>query len=452
MTALSVLFVTPRFPLPLFSGDRARAYHQLRLLSRRHRVTLVTFADPRVAAGRAQTRLEELGVQVVTVPLGRAAAALRIARGLWSELPLQAALYDAPRARAAIRALVAAQRFDLVHVQLARTVPLVDASLGLPRVVDLVDALSLNMERRAAHDRGWLRWAARIDARRLRAYERRICAEAEAALVVAPADRDAIGGGPSLGLVPNGVDLSAFPRVHTPRERHRLVFTGNLGYFPNVDAVCWLVERVLPLVWREAPEARLTIAGARPHRRVLALARRDPRVEVIGNVDHLHPHLAAARIATAPMRAGSGQLLKVLEAMSTGTPVVTTTRGLSGIDAVPGEHALAADTPEAFAAHVVALIRDDLLASRLASAGHALVEERYTWERSVAELERVYLRVTAAARADRQPHASEHDPAHRDREAIASSDGKPAGRRLQAAQEDEPQAIASGVARPVSRA
>lgn len=396
MAALSILFVTPRFPLPLLSGDRARAFHQLRVLSRRHRLTLVTYADP-AAAAKAHGLLEDMGVRVVTVPFTKAGAVLRLARGVLSPLPLQAALYNAPRMRETIRDLVKAERFDLAHVQLARSVPLVDADLGLPRVVDLIDALSLNMRRRAAHDRGWLRWAAQVDAARLQRYEQEICASVAATFVVAPADREAIGDYPTLSIIPNGVDLSAFPRVETPRDRHHLVFTGNLGYFPNVDAVLWFAGEVLPRVWQKHPEARLTIAGARPHRRILALAQKERRIEVVGNVQHMHPHLAAARVAVAPMRAGSGQLLKVLEAMSTGTPVVTTMRGLSGIQAVAGEHALVGDTPEAFAAHVSALIEDDRLANRLASAGHALVERLYTWERSVADLERIYLEVAKVA-------------------------------------------------------
>jgi sugar transferase (PEP-CTERM/EpsH1 system associated) len=399
MPTLSILFVTSRFPLPLLTGDRARAFHQLRLLSRRHRITLVTYAEPN-RADQAHAMLDRFGVRVVAVPFTRAAAAWRLARHAWSDLPLQAAPFDSPQMSAAIRSAVADERFDLAHIQLARTYPLVGRDLGLPRVVDLVDALSLNMRRRAAHDRTWLGWAARVDASRLQRYERRICTEAAATLVVAGADRDAIGAYANMSVNPNGVDLSAFPRVNCLSDRHRLVFTGNLGYFPNVDAVCWFADHVLPLVWREEPRASLTIAGARPHRRVKALAQRDARITVTGRVPHLHPYLAAARVSVAPMRAGSGQLLKVLEAMSTGTPVVTTSRGLSGIDARDGEHALVADTADRFAAHVVSLIRDDRLAHRLATAGHALVEREYTWERSVAELEAIYLKVAASARTE----------------------------------------------------
>jgi polysaccharide biosynthesis protein PslH len=399
-SGLSVLYVTTRFPLPLWTGDRARAFHQLRLLAARHRLTLVTYADD-TATPEARSRLEAFGVRVVTVPFSARKAAFQVGRGLWSGLPLQVALFDSQAARAAVRSLVASERFDVAHVQLARAVPLVDASLGLPRVVDLIDALSLNMRSRAVHDRGPLRWAARVDAARLLRYERRICAEADAALVVAQADREAIGGERPPIVNSNGVDLAAFPHVAGPRAGRRLVFTGNLGYFANVDAVCWFAEHVLPLVWRDAPDATFTIAGARPHARVLALAGRDARITVAGQVGQMHPVLATARVSVAPMRAGSGQLLKVLEAMAAGTPVVATSRALSGIDATAGEHALVADSPDAFAARVVDLLRDDELGVRLGRAGRGLVERLYSWDRSVGELERVYHQVVGCARTAR---------------------------------------------------
>jgi polysaccharide biosynthesis protein PslH len=391
MRPLSLLFVTTRFPLPLLSGDRARAYHQLRILSRRHRCTLLTFAS--ASEAERVSPLAAHGVRVVSVPFARLPAVLRLAGAAFSRRPLQSALFDAPQARHALRRLLSTETYDLIHVQLARAMPLLPPTPGLPVVVDLIDALSLNMRRRAAHDHGVLGLAARLDAGRLADEERRICAEAAATLVVAEADRAAIGGAAAPIVNPNGVDLEAFPLRPGRRDPHRLVFTGNLGYFPNVDAASWFVEQVLPRIWQQAPDTCLTIAGARPHQRLRAFAARDRRIEIAGDVEHLHPFLASARLAVAPMRAGSGQLLKILEAMATGTPVVTTARGLSGIDAVAGEHALVGDTPEDFARHVLSLVHDDARAAAVAAAGRSLVERLYTWERSVAQLERVYLKV-----------------------------------------------------------
>jgi len=397
MTPLSILFVTARFPHPMLSGDRVRAFHQLRLLARHHRVTLVTYSDGTTAPDRL-AQVAALGVRVITVPFDRVAALWRVALSVFTSEPLQAALFDSPRMRQAIAQCVADTAFDVAHVQLARAAPLVPASLGVPRVVDLVDALSLNMQRRANADHGAWRWAARMDAARLRRLERQVCRDASAATVVAKADREAIGAGAAIDINANGVDLSAFPFSTDPRVPGRIVFSGNLGYFPNVEAICWFVDEVLPIVWRSRADAHLVIAGVRPHRRVTALAGRDTRIQVTGYVDRMGPVLASASVAVAPMTTGSGQLLKVLEAMATGTPVVSTALGVSGIDARDGEHVLVADTAEAFAAHVVSLLGDSAVARAQAQAAHDLVVQRYTWERCVAQLEALYLAAVARAR------------------------------------------------------
>ncbi len=398
MAPLSVLFVTTRFPHPIYTGDRVRAYHQVRLLARRHRVTLACFdAADGEHAGRRE--MDACCARVITEPFDRAAAAWRLARHAWSDTPLQVAMYGAGRLRQRVMDAVSQARFDVLHVQLARALPLVEGLDTLPRVVDLVDALSMNMHRRAKGDRAPWRWAARVDARRLAAYERRVCRDAHTITVVASADREVIGEFPNLRVNANGVDLGEFPFSAAPRPLASVVFTGNLGYYPNVEAACWLAHTVMPVVWRARPEARLTLAGARPHRRVLALARHDPRVEVAGFVAHMREPLSAARVAMAPMRSGSGQLLKVLEAMAVGTPVVATPEGLSGIDAVHGEHAMIGEDATTLAAHVLRLFDDEDLAGRLARNGRALVERCYTWEHSVEALEALYRAVAAPAPA-----------------------------------------------------
>lgn len=387
MRPLSILFVAVRFPLPLRTGDRARAYHQIRLLARRHRVTLATFLDESPSARAARADIEALGVRVVSVPFGRRAAAWRVARRIVGAQPLQVALYDAPALRAGIAALLREERFDLVHVQLARAATLVPPDAGIPVFLDFVDALSLNMARRAAHDRWPTSWIAALEARRLAAYERTLCARLAAGSVVSAADRAALGDPPCVGINGNGVDLAAFPFVTDGRDPRHLVFSGNLGYFPNVEAVTWIVQQVLPLIWRTHADTRLTIAGARPHARVRALTA-DARVTLAADVPNMHPHLARAAVAMAPMFIGSGQLLKVLEAMASGAPVVATTRALNGLDAMPGVHALVADTPEDFARATTGLLDDPVRAQALAGAARALVASTCTWERSVDDLER----------------------------------------------------------------
>lgn len=325
--------------------------------------------------------------------------AVAVLRGGMSRVPLQAALYESRRMRQAIAEARRVDPYDVAHVQLARMAPYLDDIRPIPHVVDLVDALSLNMERRARHDRGLWRWVARLEGQRLARYERAVCDSADQALVGSPMDRESLGSPPKLAVVTSGVDLAEFSYRRAGREPDTVIFSGNMGYFPNVQAALWLGRTILPAIGRAIPGVRLRIVGARPDRRILSLARHDPRITVEDHVETVSSHLRRAAVAVAPMQAGSGQQLKVLEAMASGTPVVATTLAASGIEARRGEHLLVADEPDAFAAHVIRLLRDPALAGDLAEGARRLVEDRYTWERSVAEIEHIYRAVVSHRRA-----------------------------------------------------
>jgi sugar transferase (PEP-CTERM/EpsH1 system associated) len=395
--ALRILFIASRFPSPPRKGDQLRAFQQIRHLGRRHRITLVHFGAP-AASDRAL--LQGACERIVSVPLGPVARAIGLLKGAFSALPFQVSLYRSPSMRRALHAL-SATPFDLTHVQLARMAPyLADGTCPRPWVVDLVDALSLGMSRRALQDRGPAALVARLEAGRLLRYERALCERADVLTVVGARDRAAIGDFPRLRLVPNAVDLAAFPFARQGRAKASVVFTGNMGYFPNRNAAAWLVREVWPRVLAENPEARLSLVGARPSADVRALGSARG-VTVTGFVDDLSLHLRQAAVAVAPMRAGSGQQFKVLEAMASGTPLVATPDEALQVGARHGQDLLIADDPTAFAAAIVSLLRDASLADRLAASGRRLVESHYTWDHSVALLEEAYLQALAAASPDR---------------------------------------------------
>lgn len=385
--------MTSRLP-GLFQGDRVRAYQQLRILGRRHRVTLVSFASRRQLAD-APADLAAHCARVVTVPLDPVRMAVAGLRGGGSPRPLQVSLFQSRRMRDAIAAARRGEAFDVAHVQLARMGSYLDDVRPLPCVVDLVDALSLNMQRRAAHERAPWRWLFRHEARRLRRYERHLCERVGRVLVGSPAERDALGAPSNLVAVTSGVDLAAFPFGTTARASDTVVFSGNLGYFPNVRAALWLGRTILPLVQRAIPAVQLHLVGRRPARPIRQLAREHPSISLARDVVDVAPHLARAAVAVAPMQAGSGQPLKILEAMASGTPVVATPLAVSGIEARDREHLLVAGDADRFAADVVRVLRDPGLAIDLAIRGRRLVEARYTWEGSVAALEDVYDAVVA---------------------------------------------------------
>jgi glycosyltransferase involved in cell wall biosynthesis len=298
--------------------------------------------------------------------------------------------------RHVVHSLLRERRHDVVHVQMARMAALLDGVARPPCVVDLIDALSVNMARRRRYDRSAVRWLAGLEEERLARHERELCRTWDRALVASEVDRQAIGDFPNLVVNSNAVDVARFATLEVRRLPDAIVFSGNLGYFPNVDGAVWLAREVLPRIRAEVPAASLTIVGARPARAVRRLAALGPHVAVLGPVPDLAPYIARASVAVAPLRAGSGQSLKVLEAMACRTPIVATRRAVEGLAVRDGTDLLLADDAAEFAGQVVRLLRDRAMAERIAAAGRALVEARYDWQASVAALEAIYAEIAPA--------------------------------------------------------
>ena len=180
-------------------------------------------------------------------------------------------------------------------------------------------------------------------------------------------------------VIPNAIEIGALRAARPPLERPLLLFIGSFGYPPNVDAALWLGERLMPALRAGGIDARLRLIGADAPEPVRALTA-DPAIEVAGFVDDLAPHLEEASIIPVPIFVGGGTRFKVLEAFGSGIPVVSTAKGVEGIDAVPGEHYLAAETVGEFSTAVSALCVDGDLGVRLTRAARALVETGYSTE------------------------------------------------------------------------
>lgn len=386
---MRIVVIASRYPgYPPLKGDQVRAYHQIRLLSRRHEVTLVCFGGERPTQEPAgDSRIEKFCRKVTVVPPPGVARWLKVARNLVVGLPLQCGYYFSPTMQSAVDQVLEKERPAVVLVQLSRMAQYLRAENGPPAVLDLVDSLALNAVSRSTFSRGPARGLWRVEARRLAAFEREACSRFAAVTVVSEADREYLGAG-NVAVNPNGVDLEGIPFApHTGRDATTLLFLGNMGYYANVDAVRFFVRSVLPVIRRRIPSVRFLIVGANPSREVRCLA--GPNVVVTGLVESVLPYLSTAGIGVFPIRLGSGMQNKVLEAMAAGLPVVTTSFVLKGVRAAPHEHVMVGDTAEQFAACVIELVRSEALRRELAIRARRFVEACYSWEASVGQLEKI---------------------------------------------------------------
>lgn len=422
---MRVLFLTPQLPWPLDQGARIRNYYLLRAVAAAHTVDLLSLdpaaTGPDAWQGTAAAWGPE-GAAAVAQPLRALCRRVEVfpapARGRLARLrtlvrsPLPDLAYRAwqPALAARVRALTRLEPYDIVQLSSLEMTPYrrVLARAGpRPRVV--YDALNVEYELQRRACLAELTAPRRLHAAlysalqwpRLRRYEARLCREVDA--VVAVSDTDAallrrLAPAGHYWILPNGVDTAAVAfRPTPPAAPPLLLFTGTMDYRPNVDAVLWFAAVVLPRLRHHRPDVRLLVVGKAPDPRLLAAARREPALVVTGAVPDVRPYLAQAAVYVVPMRMGSGVRLKVLEAMAAGVPVVSTSLGLEGIAARPGEHALVGDTPAAFAAAVLRLLEEPALAEQLARRARALVEARYDWARLTPTLPALYEALARAA-------------------------------------------------------
>jgi polysaccharide biosynthesis protein PslH len=385
---MKILMVTTRFPFPLTQGDRLRSYHQMALLSETHDITLVSpieeDCDPEGIA-----RVGQFCKAMELFPITKKHRILNTLRVATYDLPRWIPQLFAQDIRDRIQELIRSQSFDVIYLQMVKTILYLPECHGIPIVVDFVDAWSLNLFRQAQAQKGWKKAFYTLQSRRMGAYERKIMGQIAHGIISSKTDQQTIGNFPNLSVVPNGVRYPKTPIVHVPTDRVSMIFVGNMAYPPNIAAISYFVTEVFPLVQARSPQCELIIIGPNPPETLVSDCTQ-PGVQFLGFVPDLNEYLARATVSVAPMRSGSGIQNKVLEAMASGIPVVATTVGLGGIQATPGQHLLVEDQPEPIAEAILRIFQDPELRQNLIQNSRHLIKEIYTWETAVERIEQIY--------------------------------------------------------------
>ena len=392
-----LLFLCQRIPFPPNKGDKIRSFHLLRHLARNHTVRVGSFVDDPTDWQYAEA-LREHCTELFLVPLNRRWATLRSASGLVSNLPLSVPFYRDRRLAAWVRQTLAQQPVDAVFVFSSAMAQYVPRDAARPRrfTMDFVDVDALKWAAYAESKRGLAGWIYRREARTLLEHDRAVARRADVNLLVS--EREAAlfrnlapESAGKIHALSNGVDAAYFDpsaiATTSPPDAPSLVFTGAMDYWPNIEAVIWFADHVLPGVRARHPNAVFRIVGLNPDRKVLELGER-PGIEVTGRVPDVRPYVAAASAVIAPMAIARGIQNKILEAMAMARPVVVSPEGLEGIAATDGREVFCTERqPEAFLARTLAAL-DRPTGETIGAAARAFVLDRFSWDSTLAELDR----------------------------------------------------------------
>jgi sugar transferase (PEP-CTERM/EpsH1 system associated) len=397
----NLLYLVHRMPYPPNKGDKVRSYHLLKHLVARHRVFVGTFIDDAEDEAHVDT-LRSMCAALHVTRLNPARARIGSLAGLLGGKALTLGYYRDAALDRWVRSTAAHENIDAVVV-FSSSMAQYAEGLGLPMLVDFVDVDSAKWTQYASDHRWPMSWLYRREGEQLLAYERSVAARSARSFFVTEKETElfrilAPESSQTCEAMCNGVDAQYFahdarrPTPFAPGEMP-VVFTGAMDYRPNIDAVKWFADEMLPRLRVPWPALRFHIVGRNPSPAVQALA--GEAVAVTGTVPDVRPYLQHAAVVVAPLRLARGIQNKILEAMAMGRPVVAARECAEAITARRGTELIDAADADAFVREVDALLREPLRAAAIGVAGRLRVLRDYSWDAHLSAFERHLARLRA---------------------------------------------------------
>lgn len=391
---MKILYLAHRLPYPLNKGEKIRTFHQICHLSRHHIIHLICMVDDPTDLQYVKL-LERYCASVTAVYSSKAATMFLAVGALLSQKPLSVVSFYRKQLTREIENLLAVEQFDVIFVSSSAMAEYVLPVSHIPKAIDFVDVDSEKWRLYADYHMFPFSWIYRREANLLAAYEEKIAKIFNCSVFISEQERSLfqqrVNDRP-ISVISNGVDSEYFSPhelVLSSSDHPVVVFTGNMDYFPNIDAVLYFCTEIFPLVCQTVPETQFFIVGRNPVRSVRELGNQQ-NVVVTGSVADVRPYLTKAAVAVAPFRIARGVQNKILEAMAMGLPVVGTVEAFKGIAASEQDGIRIANDPESFAQHLTTFLRRDTMFGQQAGRrARSYVERHHRWEEQGVKLERL---------------------------------------------------------------
>ncbi len=382
-----LVVIVSRFPYPLEKGDKLRAFYQIKELSKDFRISLIAISKQKVPTDSIE-KLNKYCESINIIKISNWTIFWNLSLCIVNNKPFQVGYFYSFKGHLKIKQLLNHIEPNYIYCQLIRTSEYVKNYHKCPKTIDYMDALSMGIERRISKAPWYSKWLFKSEARRLRIYERSIFDYFETKTIISEQDKEYISHPQKSKIVciANGIDSSFFvEQKHT--AEFDLVFVGNLSYAPNIEAVDYIANQLLP------KNIKLTclISGASARSSVQKTCNSNQQITLQGWVTDIRTTYCRGRIFIAPMMIGTGMQNKLLEAMALGVPCITTSLANNAIKAIHRESIYVANTVIEFQEAIEILTTNNELYQRIAQQGKEFVLKNYNWEKATSVLKETIL-------------------------------------------------------------
>lgn len=387
---MNILIITPRIPYPPYRGDKLKIFNIARQLIKNNSVTIITFLRNKKQIKEIE-ELKKYNFNVLYVKISFLESCINVLRTIFSNIPFQVAWYRSSSMAKKINQLIETGNFDIAYFHLIRSAQYISGqpdSRSILKVVDFTDAVSLYLSRFHKIEKNLIKkFLLGIEKRKMEKYEK-IAEKFHVVFICSEIDREyliMLGINANIKILRNGVDIDYFKSDKVDYEKNRIIFTGNMPYYPNYDAAIYFAKEILPLVLKEIPEAKFYIVGQKPPFKVKRLASRN--IFITGFVQDIKKEYLKSNVNVAPMRFGAGTLNKVIESIPLGVPVVATPIAVEGLPDEIKKYVRVARDSEDFANQVIEILNTTGLREQFLNQDKSVIREMLSWEKIVDRFE-----------------------------------------------------------------
>ena len=385
---MKIFILLPRIPYPLEKGDKLRAFNQIKYLSEYNEIHLCAFNENYIHP-EARNALKPYCKSIHFLDLTPDVKIINLFITLFTNKPFQVGYFYNKKNHRIINRLVNEIKPDRIYCQLIRVAEYVK-KIKIKKTIDYQDVFSIGIERRISTAPFYLKPLFKAEFNRLIKYEADMFNYFDNKTIISYPDREMIQHPQkeNIFVIPNGVDFDYYkPDEQIKEKEYDLIFTGNMGYPPNINSVIYLVEKILPIVYKKYPDIKVIIAGANPSLKILSL--KSKNITITGWVKDMRECYSNSKIFIAPMQIGTGLQNKLLEAMAMKIPCITSELANRALCAKNELEILTGNIPEEYASLIISLMENSQKANILGENGFKFVSKNYNWKTINEELNNI---------------------------------------------------------------